>query len=62
MSDCSKELGTDPFDLSNTQLRSLQSGIPGSIELTADMKSDKMDGEKWLKELKQQYIYSKKVT
>ena len=44
ISDCFKEFDCDPFDPSNTHLRSLQSGIPASNELAADLKSAKTDG------------------
>ena len=59
MSDCLKEFGTDPFDLSNTQLRSLQSSLPASDELLKDFKSAKHDGEKWVEEFTDRCVYSK---
>ena len=59
ISDCLKEFGTDPFDQSNTQLRSLQSGIPASKELVNDFKTAKSDGEKWVKDFSERCIYSK---
>ena len=61
MSDCLKEFRSDPFDVTNTQLRSLQSGIPASDELIKDFKSAKLDGEKWWHSLRKGVCIQKKV-
>ena len=59
MSDCLEEFGSDPFDVTNTQLRSLQSGIPASDELIKDFKSAKLDGEKWVAQFEERCVYTK---
>ena len=59
ISDCFKEFKCDPFDLSNTQLRSLQSGIPASDEIAADLKSAKSDGEKMVQKFMDGRVFSK---
>ena len=59
ISDCFKEFKCDPFDLSNTQIRSLQSGIPASDELAADLKSAKSDGEKMVQKFMDERVFSK---
>ena len=59
ISDCFKEFKCDPFDLSNTQLRSLQSGIPASDEIAADLKSAKSDGEKMVHKFMDGRVFSK---
>ena len=59
ISDCFKEFSCGPFELSNTQLRSLQSGIPASSELTADLKSAKSDGKKMVQEFMDERVFSK---
>ena len=60
ISDCFKEFKCDPFDLTNTQIRSLQSGIPASDELVADLKSAKSDGEKMVQKFIDERVFSKK--
>ena len=60
ISDCFKEFKCDPFDLTNTQIRSLQSGIPASDELAADLKSAKSDGEKMVQKFIDERVFSKK--
>ena len=59
ISDCFREFSCDPFDLSNTKLRSLQSGIPASEALIADFKSAKPEEEAWVADFTEQCIYSK---
>ena len=60
ISDCFKEFKCDPFDISNTKLRSLQSGIPASDELAADLKSAKSNGEKMVQKFMDERVFSKK--
>ena len=59
ISECLMEYGSHPFDKSNQELRTLQSGLPASKELTADFKSANHDGERKLEVLLNERVFSK---
>ena len=56
---CLEEYGAYPFDLDNQILRTMQSGVPASPELVMDLKSSNKDGEKRLKDILNERVYSK---
>ena len=62
ISDCFKEFDCDPFDLSNTQLRSLQSNIPASDELAADLMSAKSGGKKMVQKFMDERVFLKTIS
>ena len=53
------EFQCNPFDVSNSTLRSLQSGLPASDELSAYIKSAKREGEKMVKVFMDERVYAK---
>ena len=59
ISACLTKFECDPLDHTDQTLRSLQSGIPASEELAADLKSAKEDGKNKVKEFLSQRVYSK---
>ena len=59
ISSCLNEFKCDPFDHTNQTLRSLQSGIPASDALAADLESAKEDGRSKVKEFMDDRVYSK---
>ena len=59
ISACLTEFKCDPFDHTNKTLRSLQSGIPASDALAADLNSAKEDGTSKLKQFFNERVYFK---
>ena len=59
ISSCLSEFKCDPFDHTNQTLHSLQSGIPASDALAADLESAKEDGRSKVKEFMDDRVYSK---
>ena len=57
---CLDEFQCDPFDPTDTTLRSLQSGLSASEELVADVMSAKADGEHMVKEFLDERVFAKK--
>ena len=55
------EFASDPFDLGNTTLRSLQSGQVASEELVKDFETAHTDGEKIVQEFFKQRMFSDTV-
>ena len=58
MSACLKEFQCDPFDLSDTTLRSLQSELCATDELLADVVSTKRDGENMVRSFIDERVFS----
>ena len=56
---CLQEFGSDPFDLTNTALRTLHSGQLASEEMVEDFSAYLRDGEMQLNSFFQQRIFSK---
>lgn len=59
ISACLTEFKCDPFDSANQTLRSLQSGIPASETLAADLKSAWEDGTSKVNQFMDERVYSK---
>ena len=59
LSACLTEFNCNPFDHTNQTLRSLQSGIPASDVLAADLLSAKEDGKSKVNEFWNERVYSK---
>ena len=59
MSACLNEFQCDPFDLSDTTLRSLQSGLCATDELLRDAVSAKIDGEHMVGVFMDERVFSK---
>ena len=62
ISACFSEFKCDPFDMTNTQLQSLQSGLLASDELVADLETAKSDGKKKVPDLMNNRVYSKSAS
>ena len=61
MDQCLTEFASDPFDLGNTTLRSLQSGQVASEELVKDFETAHTAGEKIVQEFFNQRLFSDTV-
>ena len=59
LNECLKEFQCDPFDLSNTTLRSLQSGLDATEELLADVTSAKNDGQQMVNDFLEERVFAK---
>ena len=59
MNECLKEFQCDPFDLSNTTLRSLQSGLGATEEFLADVTSAKNDGQQMVNDFLEERVFAR---
>ena len=59
---CFEEFDTKPFDDSNPELRTLQSGIITSEELKEDLKKSIATGEEQVKSYLKERVYSKELS
>ena len=59
MHECLKEFQCDPFDLSDTTLRSLKSRLCATNELLTDVMSAKRDGEHMVRTFMDERVFSK---
>ena len=59
--ECLEEWGSDPFDLTNTALRTLHSGEIASTELCADFSSSLSDGQIQMKSFIEERLFSQET-